>query len=51
MFYRLTEKSESVFKDLKGTFSIIGSEKQQKIGSIDIEIKNWFDPEISWIVK
>lgn len=49
---RITEKDDSLFKDLRGNFAITSpTNPGQKIGSIEIEILNRFDVQISRIVK
>ncbi|KAL4469472.1 hypothetical protein ABPG74_004725 [Tetrahymena malaccensis] len=48
----ITEHTESLFKNLKGNFAIVSPKNpNQKIGSIELEISNSFDTDISKFVK
>ncbi|EAR88555.2 hypothetical protein TTHERM_00185290 (macronuclear) [Tetrahymena thermophila SB210] len=48
----ITEHTESLFKNLKGNFAIVSPKNpNQKIGSIELEISNIFDTDISKFVK
>ncbi|KAL4487873.1 hypothetical protein ABPG72_022733 [Tetrahymena utriculariae] len=48
----ITEHTESLFKNLKGNFAIVSPKNpNQKIGSIELEICNIFDTDISKFVK